>query len=389
MFDRMDWSQATGDELDLGFDHFGGLTAAAQARVCELIGEVDRRQAWMRDGARSLVDWVGVRLGVGFGTAGRLVRVALRLTLLPVISESFRAGKLSLDQVDVLSQIATPTTEAGLVAETLGLSNAQLERLARRANPPKADDERSVYERRSLVRQWNLDVSELRFHGSLSAVEGAVFDRVIDERVERMGPNPETGMFDPLITRSADALIEVCSATTGDTKTTSSSLFQITVHADVEALTTVDQGVTELVSGGLVPNDVARYLSCDCLVETLVTTGSQVVGVGRNSRTVPQWLRRLVVFRDGGRCRFPGCRNPRWLHAHHIQHWADGGSTDLDNLILLCGFHHRFIHTHHWHITTGVTGGFAFRKPDWTLYPLPKPGLHPRLEQLAESGRPT
>ncbi|MEE8489037.1 MAG: HNH endonuclease signature motif containing protein, partial [Acidimicrobiia bacterium] len=77
-----------------------------------------------------------------------------------------------------------------------------------------------------------------------------------------------------------------------------------------------------------------------------------------------------------------------WLQVHHIQHWSQGGPTDLDNLILLCGFHHRFLHEHDWHITTRDDGTFQFRRPDWTRYPKPKPGLPPRLAALVDT-RPT
>ncbi len=133
------------------------------------------------------------------------------------------------------------------------------------------------------------------------------------------------------------------------------------MFADLEALTTETGGVTELAHGGLVPNETAQRLSCDCVLETVITDGSQVVGVGRNTRTVPGWLRRLVTHRDGGTCPFPSCRHTRWLQVHHIQHRSHGGATDLDNLILLCGFHHRFLHEHDWHITTRDDGTFQFR----------------------------
>ncbi len=96
----------------------------------------------------------------------------------------------------------------------------------------------------------------------------------------------------------------------------------------------------------------------------------------------PGWLRRLVHHRDGGTCVFSGCTNKQWLQVHHIVHWSKGGPTDLDNLILLCGFHHRFVHEHGWSITTNKNNQFQFRRPDWTLYPPPKPDLHPKLKQL-------
>ncbi len=62
-------------------------------------------------------------------------------------------------------------------------------------------------------------------------------------------------------------------------------------------------------------------------------------------------------------------------HAHHIQHWADGGPTSLDNLALLCGHHHRLIHDTPWQIRLSPTD----RKPEFL--PPPKPGHTHDLDQ--------
>jgi hypothetical protein len=71
------------------------------------------------------------------------------------------------------------------------------------------------------------------------------------------------------------------------------------------------------------------------------------------------------VVTDGG-CAFPGCpRPPAWCIAHHIQHWADGGRTDLDNLVLLCDHHHRVVHHHGWDITMAADRRPDFRPPAW------------------------
>lgn len=199
------------------------------------------------------------------------------------------------------------------------------------------------------------------------------------KRADRYPANPETGMFDPYSQRLADALVETC-ATSGEA--TAGTPAQVTVYADLDALTTETEGVAELGPGNLVVNEMARWLACDCVVETVITDGSVVVGVGRKGRTVPGWLRRLVNHRDGGRCRFPGCDESGWLQVHHIVHWSQGGPTDLDNLILLCGFHHRFVHGKGWHMTRGDDGGFEFRRPDWRVYPRPREPLHPRLANL-------
>jgi hypothetical protein len=385
MFEGMSWFDATADEIDRGFDQFGGLRAATDAELCSLIRAADVGQTWMADGARSLVDWVAARLRVRPATARQLVSVARRLEDLPVLVARFACGDLSLDQVDAISRMATADTEVGLIEEALGLSNAVLDRKARRANPPTPEDEQEAHRVRALLIQRTLDGSAGRLTAHLPHLELEIVETAIRDRADQIPVNPETGVFDAYSQRLADGLVEVC-ATTGDQTTTSPP--QIVVHADLEALTTTDSGVTELGSGALVPNETARRLACDCVVETVITDGSQIIGIGRNSRTVPGWLRRLVYHRDGGTCRFSGCDNKGWLQVHHIQHWSKGGATDLDNLILLCGVHHRYLHEHGWHITTNKNNQFVFRKPDWTLYPPPSPGLHPKLAALVEL-RPT
>jgi hypothetical protein len=385
MFEGMDWFQATPDEIDRGFDQFGGLHAASAAELCVLIQAADIGQSWMTDGARSPTDWVAARLRLRPDTARQLVSVARRLSDLPLLSERFAAGDLSLDQVDAISRMATADTEAGLIEEALGLSNALLDRKARRANPPSREDEREAHRVRALWIQRTLDGASGRLTAHLPHLDLEIVETAIRDRADKIGPDPETGLFDAYSQRLADGLVEVC-ATTGDQTTTSPP--QVTVFADLEALTTTDSGVTELGSGALIPNETARRLACDCVVETVITDGSVVVGIGRNSRTIPGWLRRLVHHRDGGSCRFHGCDNNHWLQVHHILHWSKGGATDLDNLILLCGFHHRFVHEHGWHITRNSNNQFVFRKPDWTPFPGPKLELHPKLKQLVEH-RPT
>jgi hypothetical protein len=66
---------------------------------------------------------------------------------------------------------------------------------------------------------------------------------------------------------------------------------------------------------------------------------------GRTAREANAALRELLGAVDGERCRFPGCTRHRRLHAHHVRYWADGGATDLDNLVLVCARHHTLIHS--------------------------------------------
>jgi hypothetical protein len=72
--------------------------------------------------------------------------------------------------------------------------------------------------------------------------------------------------------------------------------------------------------------------------------------------------------RDRG-CRFPGCTCTRFVDAHHIHHWADGGETKMNNLMLLCRRHHRLVHEEGYGIETGAFGEFTFTLPDGRILP--------------------
>jgi hypothetical protein len=68
-------------------------------------------------------------------------------------------------------------------------------------------------------------------------------------------------------------------------------------------------------------------------------------------------------------CRFPGCGQHRFLHAHHIQHWAQGGRTDLSNLIQLYSHHHRLVHEAGYTVERRRGGRVRFRRPDGRAVP--------------------
>ena len=91
--------------------------------------------------------------------------------------------------------------------------------------------------------------------------------------------------------------------------------------------------------------------------------------VGRAKRLVTLAIWAALVIRDR-HCAFPGCdRPPLMCHAHHILHWISGGETKLDNLVLLCGHHHRVIHHSPWDIRLNPDD----HKPEFL--PPPKPGV--------------
>jgi hypothetical protein len=99
----------------------------------------------------------------------------------------------------------------------------------------------------------------------------------------------------------------------------------------------------------------AKRLSCDAsLVTVLEDEQGRVLNIGRRTRTVPASIARALAIRDKT-CRVPGCCESRYVDAHHIKHWADGGETSLDNLVTLCRAHHRQLHQGDFTITAQKT----------------------------------
>lgn len=377
----MEVERYTADQVDEVLGQLFAGSSILLAQICSWLMVADSNQQWLADGAAHPSQWISARFGIRHSTASQLVRVARRLQDLPVLKEKFSSGELSLDQVDAISKIATPGTEESLLKELLGLSNAALDRAARRAKPPTDDEARTAWEGRRLHIQHSLDGIEGQMSARLPGAELEIVEKALRDRADRIPMNPETGRFDPYPARLADGLVEMCS-TTGDE---TSRQIQVTIHADLDALAeTTSTGVAEIELGPVIASETARRLGCDSILEMAVSSDRCVLGVGRRSRIIPGWLRRQLCHRDGG-CRFPGCEWKNWLHGHHIKHWADGGATDLHNLIMLCGYHHRFLHEHGWRVEGDPAGQLRFRKPDGSEYPPPPTRVDPRLESLLRS----
>ncbi len=138
--------------------------------------------------------------------------------------------------------------------------------------------------------------------------------------------------------------------------------------------------------------ETARRLACDAATVTMRHgPGGEFLDVGRRTRTISPALRRALAARDR-QCRFPGCGNRR-VDAHHVRHWADGGRTALDNLVLLCRRHHRAVHEEGFRVTLDAAGDARFAHPDGRPLeeapPAPAwtgPALQPTDDGLAAAG---
>ena len=147
--------------------------------------------------------------------------------------------------------------------------------------------------------------------------------------------------------RRADALVSIAEHYLASDSTELTSLkgaerCQLIMHirADSQNTASINASIND---SWLLPN-AARRLACDAslLVVQEDEVGS-VLDIGRKTRIIPPAMARALTIRDGG-CQFPGCCESRYTEGHHIQHWADGGETKLDNLVTLCRYHHRELH---------------------------------------------
>ena len=341
---------------------------ADYAELCRLLVEADRAQEWLADGAPNVGQWLSARFGFAEGLGRRLNHLANRLEDLPELTKRFASGELSLDAVDMLAEVATPETESDLIEQARGRDLHDIGRLASRAKPPT--NEESARDRAShwFSTQWDLYHRRMRLAGEMTGVEAQVVEDRLVEGAKAIPKNLETGQYDNWDKRMADSLFEVCGTQGGGRAPIPTTV----LHADFDAIIDPDgPSVSEIERGPVITNHVARALACDSAIEMAIESKGKPIGIGRKSRKIPGWLRRQVTYRDH-HCQAPGCGRTVFLQIHHIDHWADLGETEYESLIVLCWWHHIFIHENGWHIIRLPDGRFVFRKPDWTPYP-PRP----------------
>jgi hypothetical protein len=175
----------------------------------------------------------------------------------------------------------------------------------------------------------------------------------------------------PIAARRADALERIADGyLSGDRDAKGGDRYTVHLHTDINTLQADGDGAeSELASGGCVSAETSRRLSCDCgVVPWLEDKEGTTLDIGRRTRSIPPAIRRALDRRDGG-CRFPGCTAKHYVDAHHIQHWADGGETRLDNLLLLCRHHHRLVHEGGYGLELNTAGEPIFTTPNGNLIP--------------------
>jgi hypothetical protein len=376
---------------------------AATCRWLVMVAEYDRREGWAGWGCKSCASWLSWRCSLAPSAAREHVRVARRLAELPLITAAFGRGELSYSQVRALSRVGTAETEEAMLELARFSTAAQLERILR-GYGGVVERELSTDERTHggayLVCEHDEDGS-LLLRGRLPAEEGALVVAALEAAREALRADaqpdesgadadaPADSVSTPNGYRSASAeappgnaaalvlMAEtVLASRTADRSPAES--YQVLVHVDADTLGD-EGGGGQLEDGTLLHPETARRLACDASIVRILERDGRPLSVGRRTRSVPPALRRALQSRDHC-CRFPGCTQRRFLHAHHIEHWARGGPTDLDNLVHLCRFHHRLVHEGGYTLERiGRRGKLCFRRPDGRpLHPTPeRRGGHP------------
>jgi Domain of unknown function (DUF222)/HNH endonuclease len=383
------------ERLEREIAELGGHINAATARWLALVGEFDRREAWAEWGCRSCTHWLSYRCGVSPAAAREQVRVARRLTELPHLRAAFGRGELCYSQVRAVTRVATPDTEADLLEIALHATAAQLETIVRayRGVLEVELGDSSEEHRRRFVRCEHDEDGALLIHARLPAEEGALVLKALEASREALRASAETthsGDVHPVggdeaeqadeaeqdveklerfTPSNADALVLMAqTAISHGPAESNGDEHQIVVHVDAATLAHDDDGACELEHGPALPPETARRLGCDASVVRILERDGRPLSVGRKTRTLSPALRRALRSRDRT-CRFPGCCQHRYLHAHHIEHWAHGGRTDLSNLIQLCSHHHRLVHEEGYAVERRVGGAVLFRRPDGRTVP--------------------
>jgi hypothetical protein len=353
------------EQLIEGVDALHRRISLSQRKLFELIAAVDRRGGWRSSGARDMAHWLRMRQGISDWKARRWIAAAHALEGLPRISEAFARGELSIDKVVELTRFATPETEAGLLRWAQGVSCACIRRKADLAARQSIQDVQDVERSRSLS-WWYFDEGR-RFglQAELPAAQGAVVARALERLADTLPAMPDEQDECFVDARRADALVALCSNRIAEDADPDRAT--VVVHAQLDGLLS-GHGGCEVEGGPVIHPETARRLLCHGRVQTVIEDDTgQPVRLGRISREPSAWMLRQLKYRDF-ECTFPGCGARRFTQAHHIVWWDRGGRTDLDNLVLVCTFHHKLVHEYGWAVRREVDGTARWFRPDGIRY---------------------
>ena len=374
--------------------HGQALMELARARdvialeMAEHTAELQKTDACVDDwGSTSTADWVRHQCNMSGGSALDLGHVGEQLVNLPKTIEAVRDGRIGFAHAAIIArhaQAITNSHSAEPFDETPFLQAAESRSVSRlwhhaKHNWHRVDPEGVADEQKQAVEERYLRLTQggdgtLYVKGQFDSAAGATIRTALDPLAQPLDHTDTRS----LERRRADAWVEQ-SAHSLDTAAVPQ---HGSVRPHVQVTTTLEtlQGLIGSPAGEMelslpISSKTVQRLACDSsITRVLLGSDSIVVDAGRAKRVVSHGSRRLLEARDK-HCRWPGCERPTaWTAAHHIRHWAQGGKTELTNMILLCQHHHWMVHEGGWRLTLAADERVIAIAPDTEFY---SPDLYP------------
>ncbi len=324
-----------------------------QAEGLRRLQRFDSGQGYAPSGALSARAWLRWQLNLTANAASERVAVSRKMPALPRTEQALADGDISYRHVMLIAEAASQLgdkfeaqAETILVDVSKEVCPWRLQRAIWNLKHCLDSDgvlseANKAHDRRFLHLSQTLD-GVYRIDGWLDAEGGTVLNTALNSV---MGPRL-AGDDRSAIERRADAAVELARRQLdgGQLPEVGGQKPHLAVSVDMATLSKEPGSMAaELDWSQPIPAETARRLACDAAITPIIDGEAD-----HTSRVVPGATRRALIARDRG-CRFPGCDcPPAWTDAHHVKHWADGGPTTLDNLILLCRRHHRLVHEEGW-----------------------------------------
>jgi hypothetical protein len=367
VLDQLSVAQIEGlDDGEIDPKQLSSLVDRLQLKFCRVVnGARERGEHQTFSPNISAVGWVAEICSMSRNSAADRLCVGKQIESLPKIAEALCAGEIGYQQMAVICHLNEQLREKGdnvveedWVAYAKKFSIKELRDLAAIT--------RHVVDPDGFVKDANEDFEGRGLHisqtgsmfvidGLLDPVGGAALKTAIDSLSKRHSPDDERTPRQ----RRADALTEIVFHAMDEGKLPKRNGVRphITVTTTLEGLKgELGAPASQLEHGMPISSITVQRLACDGCLSRVLMADSQVIDVGRATRSVSPSQKRALRARDK-HCRFPGCDRPvSWTNPHHIEFWARGGPTNLPNLVSLCWFHHRCVHEGGWQVVKAAQG---------------------------------
>jgi hypothetical protein len=355
------------DDLDRAIVNLSSRINAETYELLVLVRQFDERAGWLKWGLRNCAEWLHYRCDFSMNAAREKVRVAHALKTLPNVAAGFATGDLSYSKVRAITRVAGVDNEGELLSFALKTTTARVEERCRELRCGTADSLGSAqraFASRSLRIHRNADRGTMSITIELPLETGELVEKALDKARDDSMSRVEF-VDESWSARQADAMVSMASGylSDQDKQCSASDDYLVTVHVDQSALAN-SNGRSSL------PIESVKRLCCDGHAVIIgEDENGEPLNIGRKTRTVPTAIKRALSARDKG-CSFPGCHHTRFVDAHHIEHWSNGGETNLDNLMLLCSQHHKLVHEGGFSIEKDYQNHWFFKRPDGRTVPV-------------------